>query len=145
MHVGAQYQGDHRCEFRVWAPQRQQVSLLLEGAEETPREVPLSPAEGGYWQAVVEPVAPGSLYRYRLDGDLLRPDPASQSQPQDVHGPSQVVDHSAYSWQDASWRGVPLRDYIIYELHIGTFTEAGTFVAAIEQLDPPSGARDYRR
>lgn len=133
MHVGAHYQGDHRCEFRVWAPQRQQVSLRLEG--ETPREVPLSPTEDGYWQAVVAAVEPGSLYRYWLDDELLRPDPASQSQPQDVHGPSQVVDHSAYAWQDASWKGVPLRDYVIYELHIGTFTEAGTFVAAIEQLD----------
>lgn len=132
MKIGAQYQGNHRCQFRVWAPLRQRVTLLLEG--ENPRQVSLEQDEEGYWSTVLADIPPGTLYRYQLDGDSVRPDPASQFQPQDVHGPSQVVDHGAYAWQDSAWPGIPLKDYVIYELHIGTFTPAGTFEAAIERL-----------
>ncbi|MBD0334130.1 MAG: malto-oligosyltrehalose trehalohydrolase [Cyanobacteria bacterium Co-bin13] len=132
MRIGAQYQGNHQCEFTVWAPLRQQVALQLEGAD--PKLIPLQQDIDGYWSATLDNVAPGTLYRYQLDSDLLRPDPASQYQPEDVHGPSQVVDHSAYPWQDTAWSGVQLKDYVIYELHIGTFTAEGTFEAAIDRL-----------
>jgi maltooligosyltrehalose trehalohydrolase len=132
MRIGAQYQGNHQCEFKVWAPLRQQVAVQLEGSE--PKLVPLQQDIDGYWSAILDNIAPGTRYRYQLDGDLLRPDPASQYQPEDVHGPSQVVDHSAYAWQDSDWQGVKLKDYVIYELHVGTFTEEGTFEAAIERL-----------
>ncbi|HEY9877348.1 MAG TPA: malto-oligosyltrehalose trehalohydrolase [Leptolyngbyaceae cyanobacterium] len=132
MRIGAQYQGNNQCEFRVWAPLRQQVDLEIEGPEA--RLIPLQKDEEGYWSALVDNVPPGTLYRYRLDGELVRPDPASQSQPDDVHGPSEVVDHTAHAWQDDQWQGVPLKDYVIYELHIGTFTEEGTFESAIERL-----------
>ncbi|MBD2257102.1 malto-oligosyltrehalose trehalohydrolase [Pseudanabaena sp. FACHB-2040] len=132
MRIGAQYQGNHQCEFTVWAPLREQVALQLEGPE--PRLIPLKQDIDGYWSATLDDIAPGTLYRYQLDSDLLRPDPASQYQPEDVHGPSQVIDHSAYAWQDTAWSGVPLKDYVIYELHIGTFTPEGTFESAIERL-----------
>lgn len=132
MRIGAQYQGNNRCEFKVWAPLLQQVDLEIEGPEA--RLIPLQKDEDGYWSALVDAVPPGTLYRYRLDGELMRPDPASQSQPDDVHGPSEVVDHAAHVWQDGQWQGVQLKDYVIYELHIGTFTQEGTFEAAIARL-----------
>jgi len=88
----------------------------------------------GYYQAYAEEVEPGSLYTYRLDGQIERPDPASRCQPQDVHGPSQVVD-PRFPWQDQQWGGLPLQAYILYELHVGTFTAAGTFAAIIPHLD----------
>jgi maltooligosyltrehalose trehalohydrolase len=97
------------------------------------RFVPLSKRRRGYHEAVVEGVEPGTRYRYRLDGVLERPDPASQCQPEDVHGPSQVVD-AHFDWDDGAWCGLPLRDYILYELHVGTYTSEGTFEAIIPYL-----------
>jgi maltooligosyltrehalose trehalohydrolase len=101
-----------------------------------PRErlVPLQRESQGYHHAVLEGVEPGSLYFYRLDEGLERPDPASGSQPQGVHGPSEVVDPT-FPWQDHGWDGLPLDAYIIYELHVGTFTPEGTFEAIIPHLD----------
>jgi maltooligosyltrehalose trehalohydrolase len=132
MIVGANYLGQNRCEFRVWAPLRQQVAVNILSADA--RLIPLTKEAGGYWSATVEAVSPGTLYEIQLEGDLYRPDPASQYQPQGVHGPSQVVDQQNYQWSDAGWSGKPLQDYIIYELHVGTFTPEGTFEAIIPQL-----------
>ena len=87
----------------------------------------------GYFQAVVDGVSAGALYRYRLDGKKERPDPASRYQPQGVHGPSQIVD-SRFDWKDSEWRGIPLEKYVFYELHVGTFTPEGTFDAIIPRL-----------
>jgi maltooligosyltrehalose trehalohydrolase len=98
------------------------------------RIIPLQRGEQGYHKAVAKSVGPGALYFYRLDGDKERPDPASRFQPQGVHGPSQVVD-SRFPWDDAAWFGIPLRDYIIYELHVGTFTGEGTFAAVVPHLE----------
>ncbi|MGE5312231.1 MAG: malto-oligosyltrehalose trehalohydrolase, partial [Nitrospirota bacterium] len=98
------------------------------------RIIPLRKGERGYHEVVAESVGPGALYFYRLDGEKERPDPVSRFQPQGVHGPSQVVE-SRFSWDDASWYGRPLRDYIIYELHVGTFTSEGTFAAVVPHLD----------
>jgi maltooligosyltrehalose trehalohydrolase len=80
----------------------------------------------GHHQAVVDGVKPGDLYFYRLEGDKERPDPASRFQPQGVHGPSEVID-SRFAWEDSCWFGLPLEKYIVYELHVGTFTSEGTF------------------
>lgn len=132
MIIGANYLGHNRCEFRIWAPLRQQVSVELLNPEK--RLVTLKSEPGGYWSAILEEVPPGTLYQIRLDDDLTRPDPASRYQPQGVHGPSQVIDPDAYRWQDHGWQGYPLHDYIIYELHVGTFTPEGTFDAAIPRL-----------
>lgn len=124
-------EGD-RCQFRVWAPQARKVEVRLL----TPRErlVPLRPAGSGYHAAVVEGVPPGSRYLYRLDGDRERPDPVSRYQPEGVHGPSAVVERH-FDWHDAGWFGLPLSAYVLYELHVGTFTPEGTFDAIIPHLD----------
>lgn len=132
MIVGAHYLGQDRCQFTVWAPLHQAISIELLGPE--PRKISLTPESEGYWTATAEPVSPGTLYQVRLAEDLTRPDPASRYQPQGVHGPSQVIDQGAYPWRDHQWQGIPLQNYIIYELHIGTFTAEGTFDAAIARL-----------
>lgn len=116
--------------FRVWAPAATSVEVEVPAAGG--QKFLLSP-DGEYFQGVV-PAAAGDDYWYWLDGTLRRPDPASRCQPEGVHGPSRIVD-PAFSWQDGVWSGIALDDCIFYELHIGTFTPAGTFDAAIERLD----------
>jgi hypothetical protein len=130
--IGALYRGDNQCEFCVWAPLRQHVSLRLIGPPA--RDLPLEKDQAGYWQAVVDDVPPGSRYWYLLDGRARRSDPASQFQPEGVHGPSAVIDHAAFAWTDAGWEGAPLEDMVIYELHVGAFTPQGTFEAVIPRL-----------
>ncbi len=120
------------CEFDVWAPHLQEVRLRIVSPE--PQELPMTRDDWGHWRLEARDVAPGSQYFYLLDGDRARPDPASCFQPEGVHGPSEVVDHSAFVWTDAGWEGVPLEDMIIYELHVGTFTPEGTFEAIIPRL-----------
>ncbi len=131
--LGAIHLGNGRCRFRVFAPGVETVAVhVLTPGEQI---VPLEKRGNGYHDGIVEGVEPGALYRYRLDGRTERPDPASRFQPRGVHGPSEVVDRDGYPWRDARWRGIPLEDYIIYELHVGTFTPAGTFEAVIPCLD----------
>ena len=129
---GAIYLGDSRCQFVVWAPLAQRVDVHIKAPRE--RALPLKKDVRGYHHAVVEGVEPDSLYLYRLDNQKEHPDPASRLQPQGVHGPSQVVD-SRFSWKDDYWAGPPLEDYVIYEVHVGTFTPEGTFDAIIPYLD----------
>jgi maltooligosyltrehalose trehalohydrolase len=130
--LGATYLGDGHCRFLVWAPLAEQVEVRLV----SPREelVPLQRGERGYFSAVVAGVEPGCDYFYRLNGQQDFPDPASRFQPQGVHGPSQVA-QPHFSWDDGHWSGLPLNDYVIYELHVGTFTPEGTFDAVIPYLD----------
>jgi maltooligosyltrehalose trehalohydrolase len=130
--LGATYLGEGRCQFLVWAPLAQKVEVHLMGPKD--RTFPLQPGARGYYHGIVEGVAPGSLYQYRLDGERERPDPASRFQPQGVHGPSQVMDIH-FPWDDGTWPGIFLQDYIIYELHLGLFTPEGTFEAVIPFLD----------
>lgn len=132
MKVGAHYLGDARCQFTVWAPLRQQVAVKI--LDSNQQVLPMQPLEYGYWQVKAEGIAPGTTYLYQLDGECDRPDPASYFQPEGVHGPSAVIDHSAFAWTDRGWTGIAQADLIIYELHIGTFTTAGTFEAAIAHL-----------
>ncbi len=130
--LGSAYLGDGRCGFRVWAPLAKKVEVHLI----SPRDwvAPLQNTEGGYHHGLVEGFEPGALYLYRLDNEKERPDPASRFQPQGVHGPSQVVD-PRFPWEDDSWCGIPIWDYVIYELHVGLFTPEGTFEAIIPHLD----------
>jgi maltooligosyltrehalose trehalohydrolase len=115
--------------FEVWAPGRRQVDVVVGGAR-----VAMSPAESGWWTAPqVEPEA-GARYGFSLDGGPVRPDPRSRSQPDGVLGLSEVVDLDARRWADGSWRGAPLAGRVLYELHVGTFSEAGTFDGAIDHL-----------
>ena len=129
---GAVPLGDGRCRFRVWAPLAETVQVHLLHPQD--RVSPLIPTGNGYHGGILEDVGPGALYRYRLDEGLECPDPASRFQPQGVHGPSQVSE-KAFAWTDGPWRGIPLRRYIFYELHVGAFTPDGTFDAAVDRLD----------
>jgi maltooligosyltrehalose trehalohydrolase len=94
----------------------------------------MQPTERGYFQTSVDGLASGSLYLYCLDSGQQRPDPASRCQAEGVHGPSQIVDLH-FDWQDQSWNGLPLDAYLIYELHVGTFTAEGALDAVISHLD----------
>jgi maltooligosyltrehalose trehalohydrolase len=130
--LGATYLGNGRCQFIVWAPIIQKVEVHIISPEQL--VVPLARVDHGYHQAIVEGAEPGSLYFYRLDSEEERPDPASRYQPRGVHGPSQLLD-SHFPWQDQTWPGLPLEEYILYELHVGAFTSEGTFDAIIPYLD----------
>ncbi len=130
MKIGSNYLGNGQCEFRVWAPFRDSVAVHIVSPQD--QVIPLQKDEWGYWQETVK-ADPGTLYVYQLDGSLERPDPASHYQPEGVHGSSQVVDHQ-FDWTDNSWQGIPLKDLIIYELHVGTFTPEGTFESIIPRL-----------
>jgi len=128
--VGAVHLGEDRVRFRVFAPRAERVELVLVG--QTERRVSLEPEdEEGYHQGVVDGVAPGARYFFDLGGKR-RPDPASRRQPEGVHGPSEVIRN--FSVQTPGWTGIPLEDYVIYEIHVGTFTPEGTFDAAIGRL-----------
>jgi maltooligosyltrehalose trehalohydrolase len=129
---GAALVGDDVCRFTVWAPSVHEVAVRL--LQDPNRTVPLAPGERGYHTATVDGVPVGTRYVYVLDGALERPDPASRFQPRGVHGPSEVC-ASRFNWRDAAWRGIPLRDYVIYELHVGAFTPTGTFGAIVPRLD----------
>lgn len=128
---GAQSIGGEECHFRVWAPLARTVELQLESP--TRHFEPMQRAANGYFHCVARGVPPDSTYFYRLDGNTSRPDPASRSQPQGVHGASQVI-RPHFDWQDSGWKGLPLDRLVIYELHAGTFTREGTFDAIIPRL-----------
>jgi maltooligosyltrehalose trehalohydrolase len=131
--VGALY--DRRsgaCTFRVWAPLPQTVEVKIVAPKE--RTLSMERDARGYWQATARDAGPGTRYYYRLDHDRDRPDPASRHQPGGVHGPSEVVDHGSFRWTGRAWKGLPLRKYVIYELHTGTFTPEGSFEAVIPRL-----------
>jgi maltooligosyltrehalose trehalohydrolase len=132
MGLGASYLGDGTCTLCVWAPLADKVDVHIVQPQE--RMERLAAGERGYHVAVLEGVEPGALYLYRLNEEKERPDPASRFQPQGVHGPSQVVD-PYFPWEDGDWRGIRLKDYILYELHVGTFTQEGSFDAVIPHLE----------
>ena len=116
--------------FRVWAPIRKAVDVVIEGGE----TVRLSAEGSGYFAGLAASATAGSRYRLALDGGEAFPDPVSRFQPEGPHGPSEVIDSTAFKWSDQSWRGVTLRRQVIYEMHIGTFTRNGTWQSAQEQL-----------
>ena len=116
--------------FRVWAPQCRSLEVVIEGR----RPMPLSAREAGLHELSVPGISAGLRYQYRLDGERYRPDPVSRFQPEGVHGPSIVVDAARFPWTDQGFRGHALADLVFYELHVGTFTAAGTFEAVIPHL-----------
>jgi maltooligosyltrehalose trehalohydrolase len=130
--LGSVYLGGNRCSFTVWAPQADSVDLVITSSDE--RIVSLGKKDKGYYQATVDDMPPGSHYFYRLDGNGPRPDPASCFQPHGVHGPSEVMD-ARFDWNEGRWNGIPLDDYVIYELHVGTFTPGGDFTSIIDHLE----------
>lgn len=126
-----------RIVFRVWAPEHNSIDLVLVDSHgEEQRKFPLSPEPNGFFTAHVQRLTEQEIYYfYQLDGAPKNyPDPASHFQPQGVFGPSQVIDHQSFAWDDDRWPGVELPGQVLYELHIGTFTPEGTWRAAIEKL-----------
>jgi maltooligosyltrehalose trehalohydrolase len=138
--LGVTWRGGGRADVLVWAPKAQRVELRLmdevaggDRSSDGDRLVLLTAREHGYFDGTVEGVRPGARYWFRLDGQRDRPDPASRWQPEGVHGPSAIVE-DAFAWTDAGWRGLPLAQAVVYELHVGTFTAEGTFDAAAARL-----------
>jgi len=120
--------------FRVWAPKVETVAVHLMSGRAAGTVV-MQKEEKGYFSATVPGAADGDRYFYQPGAAPLRPDPVSRYQPDGVHEASQVVDPKLFSWQDEGWSGIPLEQYVIYELHVGTFTREGTFEAVIPHLD----------
>src|SRR4029453_8799594 len=138
--VGADVFPSGSVHFRVWVSRRQHVEVILEGGPGhhpgvEPISIALEPEEDGYFSGLVPEASVGTLYRYRLDGGTEPyPDTASRFQPCGPHGPSQVIDPGTFQWHDQDWRGVPLEGQVLYEMHLGTFTPAGTWEAASQEL-----------
>jgi maltooligosyltrehalose trehalohydrolase len=130
--IGANYTGNGKCEFVVWAPLLKDVTLkLISPAEQV---IPMEQDTKGYWVAKVENVSAETLYLYRLENEKDRPDPASHFQPKGVHEPSQLIEHNSFIWEDDIWKGIVLSEMIIYELHVGTFTPDGTFDSILPRI-----------
>jgi len=129
--LGAAVGPEGHCEFNVWAPHAENVSVRLVNQNQT---VPLKPEGHGYHRALIPTVRAGDRYVYVLNQKQERADPASRYQPEGVFGPSQVVDLADFQWRDSDWRGVELSDYLLYELHVGTYTQSETFEGVIDHL-----------
>lgn len=130
--LGARYLGDNRCRFVVWAPRAATVHLRVVAPSRA--NLAMQRLADDYFYLEADSIPPGTQYFYVLDGKEERPDPASRSQPGGVHGPSAVID-PYFAWTDTAWHGRPLRQFILYELHVGTFSAAGTFTEIIPHLN----------
>jgi maltooligosyltrehalose trehalohydrolase len=135
--VGAEALGELGTHFRVWAPAASRVSVVERGRadDRRTREHPLRREPTGYFAALVAGLGAGAQYSFRLDDtNVLYPDPASRFQPDGPHGPSEIVDPTRYAWKETGFAGPPQRGQVIYELHVGTFTQEGTYLAAEREL-----------
>jgi maltooligosyltrehalose trehalohydrolase len=117
------------ASFRFWAPAAKRVDLLLEKSQ------PMRRDENGWFSAGVAGIRAGARYRFRIDDEIDVPDPASAFQPDDVSGPSELIDHSSYRWRASDWRGRPWQETVLTETHVGVFTREGTYKAMIGKLD----------
>jgi len=136
LRFGASVRSGYSVEFRVWAPNLTSLAVRVMGGNEgePSRTIPMRQSSDSEFVATVPQVGAGADYVYVLDGERERPDPVSRWQPGGVHAPSRVVDPASFRWSDQGWSGIPLRDFIIYELHTGTFTRDGTFAGVIARL-----------
>jgi maltooligosyltrehalose trehalohydrolase len=128
-HFGARLTSEG-TSFRLWAPAARRVDLLLDQ-----RSHALTPAKHGWFETHVAGAKAGTRYKFRIDGEIEVPDPASDFQPDDVFGPSEVIDHDGYAWRAKDWRGRPWHETVLLEAHLGAFTPQGTYLAMIEHLD----------
>jgi malto-oligosyltrehalose trehalohydrolase len=135
MPFGAQLSPDGGVRFRLWAPAADEVELMLYDLAGQSRPLAMRALPEGWFELVTQEARAGSRYRYRIDGRTEVPDPASRSNPEDIQGPSEVVDPSVFEWDDAAWCGRPWHEAVIYELHVGTFSPEGTFAGAAKKLD----------
>jgi maltooligosyltrehalose trehalohydrolase len=144
MPFGAECQDDGSVRFRLWAPAASQIDLCLEDSV----TLPLERRDQGWFELVTDAAGPGSRYKFRVFSSQIGnaqignsqiaqevPDPVSRFQPQDVHGPSEVINSDAFDWQDSAWRGRRWEEAVLYELHVGAFTPSGTFSGVAERLD----------
>ncbi len=131
--IGAEPQPGGGVHFRVWAPKSPSVHVELLENGKVIRAAPLVPEPDGYFSGVVPDARAGTLYKFRLDSGSY-PDPASRFQPDGPHGPSQAVDPSNFEWTDQTWKGLSVKDLVIYEMHLGTFTPEGTWRSAQREL-----------
>src|SRR5438876_736181 len=129
LHLGATVRDDG-VVFRAWAPRCRTLDVVVEGR----RPLAMTRQDDGLFEGVVAALPAATRYQYRLDGERYRPDPASRFQPEGVHGPSMVVNPASFPWTDQAFTGHALADLVIYELHVGTFTAAGTFEAIVPHL-----------
>jgi maltooligosyltrehalose trehalohydrolase len=134
MPFGAECHDDGSVRFQLWAPAASRVEICLEGDHKATR-LPLKQADEGWFELTTDAGKPGTHYHFRINDTLNVPDPASRFQPRDVHGPSEIIDPGEFNWQDGAWRGRPWAEAVIYELHVGAFTPAGTFASIFEWLD----------
>lgn len=129
--LGVNFSSRGESEVLVWAPHASSVAVLINGVDE---RIILHQEPRGYFSCITSRLKPGDTYWIELDQRGRFPDPASLLQPQGIFGPSEVFNVNKFDWQDGSWQNIPLRQYIIYELHVGTFTQAGDLLAIIERL-----------
>jgi maltooligosyltrehalose trehalohydrolase len=130
--LGVNFDENGAASVLLWAPKAKLVDIFLTSSS---LAVPLQNADYGYWELETELIKPGDQYFFIIDGGKYLPDPATLLQPEGVYGPSQAVDLGLFPWADDAWRNLNLQDYIIYELHTGTFTVDGTFSGIEEKLD----------
>src|SRR5205085_107019 len=129
--IGAEALPEGGVDFRVWAPRCRELTVEIKNL----RPIPLSAEAGGYFSTQVDEARPGMRYRFRPDNsDQAYPDPASHFQPEGPHGPSEIIDPRVFRWTDAEWRGRGRDELVIYEMHIGTFTQEGNWQAAQREL-----------
>ncbi len=125
------------ASFRLWAPAAKRVELLLDAPRPEPQSKPqpMPRDDEGWFTADIAGVSAGTRYKFRIDGEIDVPDPASAFQPEDVFGPSELIDHDHYAWRATDWRGRPWQDTVLIETHVGTFTKEGSYRAMIDKLD----------
>jgi maltooligosyltrehalose trehalohydrolase len=128
--LGVNFNAKSEAEVAIWSPLQENVQLVLSGG----KTIELTKDEFGYWKAVTTEIKEGDLYKVSLGEDKVFPDPASVSQPDGVHGFSKAINIQDFEWRDNNWKNIPLEEYVLYELHTGTFTAEGTFEALEEKL-----------
>jgi len=128
--IGVNFNQEGKAQVMLWAPEVDQLDLVVSGKD----AIPMIREEFGYWVLETDQLKPGDTYQFLIDGNL-RPDPASLSQPEGVHGPSQALDLQTFHWTDDTWNNLDLENYLLYELHTGTFSAKGTFEGIGEKLD----------
>jgi maltooligosyltrehalose trehalohydrolase len=134
MPFGTQLREDGAVRYRLWAPAARRVELCL-ADRDAERLVEMRAAGDGWYELVTDAAGIGGRYRYRIDGDLKVPDPASRFQPGGLHGYSEIVDPLAFEWRDETWRGRAWHEAVIYELHVGAFSADGGYGGIERRLD----------
>jgi maltooligosyltrehalose trehalohydrolase len=129
--IGVNFAKQGTSKVNIWAPAAKNVALRLAGRK---ADIELNEIDFGYWQLLTTQIKPGDTYRFVIDEKEL-PDPASLSQPEGVHGPSEAINLNDFGWTDNEWKNPSRQDYIIYEIHTGTFTDEGTFDGIVGKLD----------